>query len=155
FRPEQRLPAGKSYTATFALFRLNDAVPESLRLFRYAFRTMAQNFEIEVVGMSPYNSTDLSRQKIEGIVRTADYAEPVRVEQAMEAAQGGKKLGLTWVHDEDGRSHRFVIEQVARTEARASVVLRVQGRTIGVDHSLETEVGIPPVDRFELMQWRV
>lgn len=155
FRPEQRLPAGKSYTATFALFRLNDAVPEALRLFRYAFRTMAQNFEIEVVGMSPYNSTDLSRQKIEGIVRTADYAESVRVEQAMEAAQGGKKLGLTWVHDEDGRSHRFVIEQVARTEARASVVLRVQGRTIGVDRSLETEVGIPPVDRFELMQWRV
>jgi hypothetical protein len=150
FRPEQRLIAGQIYEVNFSLSKLVPEAAGDLSTFAYTFQVMPQNFEISVDNVKPYVKTELKRQKIEGNLFTADFAEKDVVEKMMTPYQDGGALKVTWTHNPDGKQHTFVVEDVARKE-RASVV----GKPLGIDRDEKKLVEIPSLSDFKLMQARV
>lgn len=152
FRPENRMAPGKVYNVKFFLSRVAKGVPDDLHTFEYSFRVIPQNFEVVIVNTKPYNNSELENGKIEGTFSTADYAPHEKVEETVEAAQGGKKLDLSWSHDSNGRQHHFTVEGVVRKDQPDKVDILVSGSPIGIDRSQEMEVEIPSISDFKLMR---
>jgi len=158
FRPAARLVSGQLYKVNFNLHRLLE-VAADLNTFEYTLQVIPQNFEVSVDNIKAYVKTDLKRQKIEGVVYTADFAEDQSVEKMMDqsvekmmaATQEGATLKVNWIHTGEGKSHSFVVEDVVRKEAASKVTLSFAGSSLNVEHQEEREVEIPALGDFKVM----
>jgi uncharacterized protein YfaS (alpha-2-macroglobulin family) len=154
FRPASRLTSGQVYEGEFNLSRLME-VPKNLSVFKYSFQTMPQNFELTVDNVTSYSKTELQRQKVEGLLITADFAENTSVEKMLTAQQEGKFLLVKWSHTGEGKHHAFTVEDVARKDKASTVSLAVAGSVLGVDQADQREVEIPALGDFKVMNVRV
>lgn len=154
FKPEGRMASGQVYEVSFQLGRLME-VSQELSTFTYSFQVVAQNYDLQVDNVKPYVKTDLKRQKIEGSLFTADFAEEVEVEKILLANQDGNNLKISWTHTPDGKQHVFVVEDVARKETASKVELSADGKPLGVAHEEKQEVEIPSLSDFKVMQVKV
>ena len=121
--------SGQIYEASFKLSKVFK-VTDALSIFEYSFQVMPQNFELSVENIKPYVKTELSRQKIEGLILTADYAENKSVEKILVAKQDEKYLKLSWSHTADGKQHLFTVEDVARIDNASKVTLSIDGKSL-------------------------
>jgi alpha-2-macroglobulin len=153
FTPAEKFSPGKVYEVNFSLSKVVE-VPKELSTFEYSFQVIPQNFDLTIDNIRPYEKTDLTRQKIEGTLLTADVAEDENVEKMFTSMQEGKGLKVTWVHSE-GKQHNFSVEDVVRKEESTKVKIVLDGRTMGVERSLEKEVEIPSLSDFKLMDAKV
>jgi hypothetical protein len=149
FKPAARLVSGQIYQVNFQLSRLMD-VPKTLSTFEYTVQVIPQNFEIAVSNIKPYVKTDLKRQKIEGILYTADFAEGEAIEKVLAAQQEGNSLKVNWTHIAEGKQHAFTVEEVARKESASIVKLSFNGTALGVQHTEERDVEIPALGDFKI-----
>ena len=154
FRPDGRMTSGQVYEAKFQLAKLMK-VPDDLKEFDYTFQVIPQNFELIVDNVKPYVKTELQRQKIEGTLVTADFAENEAVEKTLTADQEGKSLKITWTHAADGKQHVFVVEDVARKEQASKVKLSANGKSMGIENTDEQEVEIPALGDFKVMNTKI
>ncbi|MDZ7649392.1 MAG: hypothetical protein U5K54_20790 [Cytophagales bacterium] len=125
-------------------------MPKALGKFEYTVQVIPQNFEIAVSNIKPYVKTDLKRQKIEGILYTADFAENEAIEKVLAAQQEGSSLKVNWTHTTEGKQHAFTVEEVARKESVSSVKLSFNGTGLGVQHAEERDVEIPALGDFKI-----
>ena len=154
FVPAARMNSGQLYEVGFDLSKF-EKVSAELSRFEFSFQIMPQNFEVTVNNIKPYVNTELARQKIEGVLQTADYAEDKIVESMLQASQDGKNLKITWVHSGEGREHRFNIEDVARKETAGSVTLVADGKNLGLSTESKQELDVPALGDFKLINSRV
>lgn len=150
FRPSGRLKSGQVYEVSFYLSKVISTVPKDLATMEYSFQVLPQNFELLVTNVLPYEKTKLTRQKIEGNIFTADFAESAEVEKMFSAEQESKSLKVTWAHTTEGKQHAFVVEEVERKEAASAVHIAVNGKVLDIDHVEEKDVEIPALGDFKV-----
>src|SRR5260221_1276190 len=154
FKPSEHLTSGQIYEVSFPLSKLFK-VSESLSVFEYSFQVMRQNFELSVDNVKPYVKTELTRQKIEGQIVTADFAAKESVEKILNASQDDKSLRVSRSHSLDGKQHAFIVEEVTRKETKGKVKLSIQGKSLDVDSEDEREVVIPALGDFNIVTAKV
>lgn len=154
YTPDARLISGQQYEVGFALARLVE-VPDELREFEYTLQVIPQNFEVTIGNVKPYVKTELTREKIEGTLQTADFAEAKDVEAMVAANQEGKDLKISWNHVQDGKLHQFTVEDVARKEDESVVNLSVNGENLSVKESQDIAVVIPGLNDFSITSIKV
>lgn len=154
FRPTNRLTSGQTYALDFYLSKLM-TVPKALETFNYTLRVIPQNFGLSVDNILPYVKTELTRQKIEGTLSTADYAEDKAVEKMLVAQQDGKLLTVSWAHASDGKQHAFTVEEVTRKEKASMVHLTLDGQLIGIGQKVDEEVKVPALGDFTVTNVKV
>jgi len=154
FRPESRLISGKTYEVRFNLAYLME-VPKDLSYFEYTFQVIPQNFEVSIENVKSYAKATLDRQKIEGMVATADFAPEEAIETMLVAQQEGSPLKINWTHTAEGKQHAFVIEDVARKEVASKVKLTANGNGLGINQSEDREIEIPALGDFKVVGVRV
>lgn len=150
FQPDKRLPSGQVYEVAFFLSRLMKVVPEDIQTFRYSFQVIPQNFELQVGNVRPVSKSDFTRQQVEGMILTADFAEESAVEKMLVAQQEGKALPVRWTHTAEGKQHQFSIDNVIRLEKQSTVEIRAEGTTLGVDARSEKQVTVPALGDFKV-----
>jgi alpha-2-macroglobulin len=155
FKPDARMASGQIYNVSFFLSKLIPGVDSNLETFEYTFQVIPQNFEVAIQNITPYVKTDLKKQKIEGLLTTADFATSEAVEKGVAAVQDGKTLKVSWTHANDGKQHTFVVEDVARKEDQSKVNIEVTGSDLGVSRNENKEVEIPSLSDFKLMNAKV
>jgi hypothetical protein len=154
FQPGKRLTSGTTYTASFNLSKIIE-VPEALRLFEFNFMVIPQNFELTIQNVHPYTANELKRQKIEGMLVTADFAAGEMIEKALTAKQNDKPLKISWQHTGEGVGHSFIIEDVVRADQAGKVLIEVQGAGLQMNRNETREVEIPALGDFKVMNIRV
>ncbi len=154
FKPAGRLISGQFYEVRFFLSKLL-AVSKELGVFEYNFQVIPQNFELTIENVKPYVKTELTRQKIEGGLFTADFAEPAAVEQVLQARQDGKPLKVNWTHSSEGKHHSFVVEEVARKDSASIVTFSAKGKSLGITQTDERNVEIPALGDFKVVNVKV
>lgn len=155
FRPESRLLSGQVYETRFFLSKIIAGVPSDLSTLTYTFQVIPQNFEISVENVRPYMKTELKRQQLEGIIRTADLADNADVEKIVSAEQEGRELEISWTHSPDRKEHTFVVGNIERKDVQTQVTLTVDGKAIGINKVEKREVEIPSLGDFRVMNARV
>ncbi len=153
FLPAQKLDPGENYQVRFALNQVAQ-VPDSLADFTFALRTMMQNYDMKIDGLTINEETDTTRQTLSGTLLTADAAEAVSVERMLRAVQADSALPVRWSH-EDSRTHHFTVEDIARKDSAAQVVLTSTGVPIEVSKSQDDTIHIPARGVFSLMRSEV
>jgi hypothetical protein len=154
FKPSARLISGQIYEVELFLSKLFP-VAKDLNTFEYTFQVIPQNFEVSIENIKPYVKTQLARQKIEGTLFTADFAESGAVEKMMTAQQESKSLKINWTHAGEGKQHLFVVEDVSRKEAASNVKLAISGQSLGIQQTADQEVEIPALGDFKVTNVRV
>ncbi len=154
FKPENRMSSGQIYEASFQLSKLA-TVSQELSEFQFSFQIMPQNFEVSIDNVKPYVNTELARQRVEGFLNTADFAEDKAVESMLLAQQEGKDLKVTWNHTAEGKQHGFAVEEVVRKETASQVILTVDGKSLGVTTVDKKEVAIPALGDFKVVNAKV
>lgn len=155
FRPDGRFVSGAAYEVTFRLAPLFDNLPRELRELTYLVHIVPQHFEVLVNNVRPYVKTELKRQRIDGLLITADFAESAALEQGFSASQEGEALRVTWTHSGEGRQHQFVIEEVVRKETAGKVKIKMDGAAINTAQTEETEIDVPALGDFKVVNVRV
>ncbi len=154
FRPDTRFISGQTYEVRFNLGRLIE-VPKALTMFSYSVQVIPQSYDVQIENVKSYSKSDLKRQKIEGILLTADFAEDAAVEGMISAQQDGNSLKVNWTHTGEGKQHAFVVEEVLRKDAASSVKLAISGKSLGVEQTEDREVEIPALGDFKVTNIRV
>jgi uncharacterized protein YfaS (alpha-2-macroglobulin family) len=154
FMPEARMTSGQIYEASFQLSKIISVAPE-LSEFPFSFQIMPQNFELVIDNVKPYVKTELTRQRVEGMLNTADFADDKTVESMLAANQEGKSLKVTWNHTAEGKQHGFIIEDVVRKESPSQVLVSIDGKNLGLDSQDEKKVEIPALGDFKIVNAKV
>ena len=154
FVPETRMGSGQIYEVVFQLSKLI-TVSKELAEFPFSFQVMPQNFDVSIDNIKPYVKTELTRQRIEGVLSTADFAEDKTVESMLMAQQENKDLKVTWTHTAEGKQHMFVVEDVVRKEAATKVTVTVDGKNLGITSNDKKEVEIPALGDFKIVNTKV
>ena len=154
FKPEERLASGTLFNVKFALNEILE-VPENFEDFEFQFQTIEQNFTIDVKNIASYNNNDLSKNKIEGSIKTADKLDNKNLEKIIFAKQNDKNLKITWQHEADGLNHLFSIENVLRTDLQELVTVFWNGKDIDVNSKGEKKINVPALGDFKLLEYDV
>jgi alpha-2-macroglobulin len=154
FQPATRLISGQRYEVRFQLGKVMD-VPEAMQIMAYSFQVIPQNYELSIDNIKPYTRTELTRQKIEGVLYTADYAEPENIEKYFSAKQNDQVRSVTWSHTHEGRQHAFTIEQIERKETAGVVQVAFKGTALGISRTETIPVEIPALGDFKVTHVRV
>lgn len=150
FRPSQRLERGKTYEATMVLDKVM-AVPEKLGKFRFRFTAMTQHFEMDPGGLESADASDLQWLRLGGLLRLADGEDAPAVEGLLTAFQNGKALPVIWDHRSDRREHSFRVDSLRRGEDSSRLILKWDGKPIGVQTRREDTLTIPSLDAFRVL----
>lgn len=151
FRANEKLPSGETFVVEFALDELM-AVSEAYETLKFGFVVISQSLFVDFDGLKTIDKKDFSKQELFGRIRTSDVADPTEIEQCLKAEQDGNELEIVWEHDENGKTHRYTVKDVARGEDESFVELAWDGEAIGADVEDELEVRIPPIGEFTLVQ---
>ena len=151
FRPAQKLPEGEEYAATIHSADFMEIVGDT-KEFSFKFAAMQQSFEITVGGLEATSEKDTKVQQLRGTIVTADVEDGDKIEKMLEASQQGKKLTATWTHSDTKREHSFIIGGILRGEDSSKLVLRWNGKPIGVDEKGERIVTVPPISTFAVAE---
>ncbi|MGC3943949.1 MAG: MG2 domain-containing protein [Chryseolinea sp.] len=154
FRPDSRLISGQQYEASFELSKVRE-MPKGLETFEYSFQVIPQNYDVAVTNIKPYVLTELTKVKVEGVISTADFADPQQVEKIISARQEGNDLKVGWSHSGDNREHVFTVEEAIRKSEISQVLISADGKSIGVDKKSEVPVAIPRLGDFKITDIKV
>jgi alpha-2-macroglobulin len=149
FRPEERLPGGKSYEVKLNLAKFTEEF-YGYQDFSFRFNTIKQTFSIQIDQLHSVSQTDLKEQKLSGELITADSEDGMRIEKILKVVQDGKDLNIKWLHAEDRRKHQFIISGIIRKENESKVLISWDGDIIDVDDKGEMEVNAPAIGSFEV-----
>jgi uncharacterized protein YfaS (alpha-2-macroglobulin family) len=155
FRPKNRLEAGKSYTCTFHLNKLI-SVKDELKEFEFGFKIVKQSINIEFTDLKSYDANDFDYYKSSGTLYTADFAENNTIEKILTAQVDGKSLGLSWMHDQKGTTHRFYIDSITRGALiNSNLVYTWNANAISVENKGSKEFKIASKNEFTLLHVEV
>ena len=154
FKPTERLISGQQYNAVFLLNHILETTPDKSE-FKFAFHCIPQNYEVEIEGMTLYDAQNLERVKIVGFIQTADIVSPELSEKIISAEQNGRGLDITFEHGVGQNRHKFVIENVARTEDEEEVEISWTGESIGVDKEESIDYDIPSLRDYKVTSTKI
>ena len=148
FQPDERLPQDQTYQVQFDIHRF---VETSEKSFEFSFSTISQSIDITTSGLQIIDKKDLTKQRLDGTLVTADFEYGHNVENVLSATQEKKDLNITWQHSSDGRVHSFSIEPVTRSKQPSQVKLKWDGNTIDVDDKGERIYDVPSLAVFKIV----
>ncbi len=151
FRPKEPLASDQNYICEFKLNELIEGLPDDLEAFRFSFRTIKQAFSLHFDTYKPYKNTDLTNNKISGTLTVNDVAIDEDVKKILTATQNRQPLNITWEASSDGLLYPFQIEKVVRTNSAGEVLVNWNGKSIGVDSKGDTQLEIPALSDFKVM----
>ncbi len=154
FLPSEKLKSGETYHLTFHLDKVLD-VENEYRTFQWTLYTAAQGLKVEVNSIKSYSDTDIRWNQVKGVAITADFLEDEIVEKMMEVNMNGKDYPITWVHQVDGRTHRFMVDSVERTEPEQTMNFNWTVDHDDFETTGETTYTVPSISNFSYRSAKV
>ena len=151
FVPSQKLNPNQKYEATAKLSQIIPNIDSKKEKFKFVFETLVQNYDVTLVGLKLYSTSDLTKMKIEGTVKTADVATADDIQRMLSAKQNGQALKITWTPSGENNAYDFNVEQVLRGKSASKVSLDVDGTAIGVEKSERKSIDVPALDDYIVM----
>ncbi|MBE0663928.1 MAG: hypothetical protein IH597_15835 [Bacteroidales bacterium] len=150
FKPAKTLPPSTIYQASFLLAEL-PGIDADAKTFDFSFQTISQGFIHEIEGLVSKHKNRSDCYLLRGLLRTADYTSPDIIQKMLEVNAEGNALPVTWMHEADGRIHRFEVDSVPRQNQGYKLRLQFSGKPMDLDVNQTHDVDIPPKDVFDII----
>jgi uncharacterized protein YfaS (alpha-2-macroglobulin family) len=153
FTPDENLPKAQAFQGVLQLAEIYADVPEDLKTFTFNFQIIDQIFEVNSLNLRTYSNSDLSLNKIEGVIISNDVAEMSTAEKLLSANQGERALSVRWDMHPDRKRFTFTIDSIQRGDEASEVVFR-WAEDVG-DLYREPSLTIPALGDFSIVGVRV
>ena len=120
--PDEDLASGQRYRVSLRRSQLI-GIPETLRRYQFDFQVIAQQFEVEIHGLTA-DITGGDGMVLAGVLRTADVEDADVIESMVSAEFLDAAPPLRWQHSGDGKAHQFEVRELVRQEEPATLNLR-------------------------------
>ena len=155
FKPKQRLKDGQIYKATFHLDKLVE-VKKDLQDFDFQFQVIKQSIQLESNELKSYNSNDYNYYSLSGNVSTADFAEANNIEQTLSAKLNSKNLNIKWTHNDQGTSHKFLIDSIERPNSgNSKLTLNCNAQALNLPYTSDKSFDVVQKSKFQLLNTRL
>ncbi|MFY0592789.1 alpha-2-macroglobulin family protein [Roseivirga sp.] len=156
FVPASPLKNNSAYVASLDLKALGLNVKEGVEEFVFNVETVAQDYDLRIMGQISDEAEPMKRQIIKGELLTADYVDTLQLVKILTAKQIGEELKIDWIFDKNnGTNHQFEISGVTRKEDGVIMTYAVDGNKIGVARRSKGEVEIPGLNDFKVASTKV
>ena len=153
FLPDELLQSGKQYKVSIKSDGFKD-IPSAMPPYEFSFGIIPLEFEVKTSGLT--SSPDANHKMIlNGELFVSDRVDSLAVESVLKATLQGKPLAIRWLHDRNGKQHRFSISGINKESFATDVKLSWNGKPININSSGETKVSIPSINDFKLLGLRV
>jgi hypothetical protein len=150
FTPNRPLKNGTSYSASLDLAQLfPEAAPTNT--YRFSVTTISQDLEVSLGALTPSPQNRYMLQ-LEGSVFTADLADLNAIKKSIRANLDGQALEHVWLSDGLQKTHRFLLQDIARGNTASSLKVLWSGKPIGATATGMATVNVPPKGAFELIE---
>jgi alpha-2-macroglobulin len=153
FTPSEPLVAGIRYKASFNIGEIIE-VEKDLSVFEFNFRTIKQNFNVEIERFQSYSETDFSKQRLIGQITFTGSVDSSKVHEILSATQEGKSLVIKMSRQSD-QVYGFTIENIERTNVRTNLMISWNGNAMGIDKIGNKKIKIPGKNEFVVMDYEV
>lgn len=152
FRPDETMKADQLYEVKFKLGKVTE-VPDQFSTFEFNFTTLKPSFSVDYNGFVSIDNS-LEWMRYSGVIYTADGEDPEKVEQMIAAELGGRKIALKWTHENDLRTHQFVVDSLHRNNSAQQLVISGSGQPLDVDKKIDKRIDLPAVGDFKVLEVR-
>jgi uncharacterized protein YfaS (alpha-2-macroglobulin family) len=146
--PGTDLTPGHYYRFTLKPKGLN-GIPEGIGQYEFLVQVLAQEFEVNVAGLSASPAND-KEMVLNGSLVTADVDDADKIEKILAASYMDQPVQLAWQHNADGRHHDFTIAGIQRQSANQSLHLQWDGKYINASTKGERAIEVPALGQFKV-----
>jgi len=154
FRPDKPFKSGQQYMVTFNLSSVLE-VPKTIKTFEFQFTTIQQGINMQILGYEPYNTDDLTKNRISGLLQTADAIDVDNLQHVVAASQQGNVLPVRWETTGHDLQFKCIIDSVVRQEVSGEVKITWNGKALDAGDKGNKVVDIPPLSEFSIQDVRV
>ena len=151
FTPDRQLLPGATYRAVLNLKKFM-SLPRAYARFEFAFSVIRESLAIDLQGLTPLDEVSPNQFLLRGLLTTRDVQEGVAVKKVLAARQDGRALAIDWSHENQGRSHSFVIRAIERQETPGRVDVSWDGSVIGAEQKGSRQIDVPSLGQFDLLE---
>ncbi|UKJ09119.1 alpha-2-macroglobulin family protein [Solitalea lacus] len=149
FRPEEDMKPDQAYEVKFNLKKVTN-VPVELADFEFGFSTIKPSFSIDYNGFKAVdNSFEL--MSYSGVIYTADAEDPEKVEQIISSSLAGKDKLIKWTHENELRTHRFIIDSLHKANTEEILVIKGSGSPLDIDKVVGQQASLPALNDFKVL----
>lgn len=153
FKPSTLLHSGIRYKGSVNLAELMK-VESGFELFEFNFKTIKKELRVELEEFATYNSSDYTRQKLNGHVYFTDVVDSAAVPTMIKATQDGKSLPVT-LKKENKFVWNFSVDDILRKDQRSDLSLSWSGENAGIENSGSKDIRIPSKNEFVVLDVEV
>ncbi len=150
FTPDRELVPGTLYHAVLNIRKFMK-LPREYARFEFTFAAVRESLTIDLQGLTPLDEISPNQFLLRGLLTTRDSQEGAAVQKILSARQEGKALAVAWAHENEGRSHSFVIKTIQRLEQPSRVEVQWDGAAVGAAQKGSRAVDVPSLGQFELL----
>lgn len=154
FKPEKALESNETYGVIFHLGKLFPELDEAKSEYRFQFKTLKQDYQVEIDGLRYENEKDLSKADVHGRLLSADLIDEAELESFATAEQAGKELNIQWQKG-SGNTYEFLIKNASRSKKASLVEMEFDGKALGIDKDTDLEYEIPSIEDFKVLSGRL
>ncbi len=149
FRSSSPMKQNTTYTCTFRLSLLRP-VPESFQEFVFQFHTIRQNYEVQLNPPSTIEDQP-GLYRVTGFVSTADQASLDDVKQVLDGWYLDSRVNLKWTTQQGSTRFNFTIDSLRRAKESTFLVIKHNGRPLGIKKQGEENLRLPGSDEFSVV----
>jgi uncharacterized protein YfaS (alpha-2-macroglobulin family) len=155
FQPLNNLPNGQKYEVKADLSNVIKDIEKDKETFQFIFQTLVQNYEVKLLGLKPYNSSDLTKLQASGEFQTADYASFEDIKKTLKAKQADKALVIKWEDTGKNNRYTFTIEDIIKSKKAGVVAITTNGAAIAVERDDYLEIEVPSLDNYKVVSSKI
>ena len=133
-------------------------VPASEKDYQFSFRVVPMEYEIKTNALfiPPHRSENkIKTMTLSGELLVSDRVLPDDVRKVLKARYQGKPVKIDWQHSENGRQHRFTINNLKHESFATDVQLSWSGESLGIKTKGSKEITLPGLSDFKIIDLRV
>lgn len=154
FVPEEPLPSGQFYTVYFDLYKVAE-VEKGLEEFIFQFSTKRQEIEVEVNGLTNYDSYSTKYQQLTGSLETRDWEDTTLLKKVLSIELDGKKQPFRWRTYSYNSELYFVVDSIERLEREQELVVKWDGTPINSLSRGQEKIKVSSLGDFTVSTYNV
>ena len=137
FKPAERMSSGTKYDVSVDLSKVFEG---EKGVFEFDFSTYQQRIRLSL--------ESFVSNSIKGTIMFADAVSFEDAKKMVKATQKGNTLDIEWDEVAVAKEFNFRVNNVKRTESIGSVEVVADGRSVGIENIVKSEIQVPSITDF-------
>lgn len=151
FVPDEFLETATTYTCRINLDEIYTNVKEQFKKIEFQFYAIPTSLDIIIDPLKSQDNQSIEFQKLEGELVSSDYENPEIIENVIKIIDRNTKQKIIWTHSDDGKSHKFLVENIKRDDKQRTLTVTWDADELGIEFEGEKQITVYRASDFRFI----